>query len=140
MKQIITNNPEETKKLAQQVLADLGSNIIFLRGDLGSGKTVFVKGLAQALGVRDVVNSPTFVIMKIYETKNNKFKRLVHIDFYRLDEVVEADLVNLGIKEYMDDPESLVVIEWAERIVGQVPEVLVINFTVNSDSTRKIEF
>lgn len=121
-------------------MADLGSNIIFLRGDLGSGKTVFVKGLAQALGVRDVVNSPTFVIMKIYETKNNKFKRLVHIDFYRLDEVVEADLVNLGIKEYMDDPESLVVIEWAERIVGQVPEVLVINFTVNSDSTRKIEF
>ncbi len=140
MKQVITNSPEETKKLARQILDDFGSHIIFLQGDLGSGKTVFVKGLSEGLGVKDVVNSPTFVIMKVYETKNNKFKRLVHIDLYRLDKVDEDDLVNLGIKEYMDDPKSLVVIEWAERIITQVSKVLVINFIVNSESIRKIEF
>ena len=90
--------------------------VIALVGDLGSGKTTFVKGLALGLGVRDAreVKSPTFVILHVYEGSCP----LYHFDLYRLDS--ESDLETIGADEFLGDPQTVSVVEWADRI----PQVL----------------
>ena len=132
MKQKITNTPEETKKFAQNFVRNLkGGEILGLVGDLGAGKTVFVQGLAKALGVKEVVNSPTFVLMKIYEislTKGarpstpNIIQRLVHIDAYRLESFEQ--LKEIGIEEYLNQKDCVVAIEWADKVseIKQYPK------------------
>ena len=90
-----------------------GAAVIGLSGHLGAGKTAFVKAVARELGVAGEVTSPTFVIMKIYETEHQVFKRLVHIDAYRLER--RADLEALRFEEIVSDPNSLVMIEWPEN-------------------------
>ena len=106
-----------------------------LVGDLGSGKTVFTKGIAKGLGIKNVdkVKSPTFVLFHIYEGK----MPIYHFDFYRLDD--EPDLEQLGIDDYLYDPTAISVIEWADR----VPEVLRhldkrIEFGIQGQSRRSI--
>ena len=86
--------------------------VIALVGGLGTGKTTFVKGLALGLGVRDVreVKSPTFVIFHIYKAR----LPLYHFDLYRLDKQVDAETI--GMDEYLDDPNAISVVEWADRI------------------------
>jgi tRNA threonylcarbamoyladenosine biosynthesis protein TsaE len=90
MKTFITTSLEETQKLAAEWVRSLGASsdealVVGLYGNLGAGKTSFTQAVARELGVIDIVNSPTFVIEKIYETKHPDFKRLVHIDAYRLE-------------------------------------------------------
>jgi tRNA threonylcarbamoyladenosine biosynthesis protein TsaE len=111
----------QTKKIAAGITADLGNvNVIALSGDLGSGKTHFTKGVAEYLGIKNEITSPTFVLMKVYETKDKKFKRLVHIDAYRLTSADELEA--LGVDEYFADPATLTVIEWAEKIKNLLPQ------------------
>lgn len=93
--------------------------VIGLAGDLGSGKTAFVKGVAQALGVEEHVTSPTFVIQKTYPTARGPFKRLVHVDAYRLDSAHEIE--QLDWKTTLADADNLVLIEWPERVASAVP-------------------
>ena len=134
----ITHSVKETKALAAQLVKSLKvGQVIGLSGDLGAGKTAFTQGLAKALGVRSIVNSPTFVLMKVYEAQHKVIKTLVHIDAYRLDEM--ANLEVLGISEYLADPEVLVVVEWVERIKKIMPKgTKYYNFKVLSEDQREI--
>jgi len=99
------------------------TNIIGLIGDLGSGKTAFTKGVGQYFNIKNIT-SPTFVVMKVYKVKGKskkvKVKNLVHVDCYRLDDY--QSLLDIGLEEYLNDPQSLVLIEWADKIKGSLPK------------------
>ena len=97
-----------------------GGMVVTLQGDLGAGKTTLVKGLAEGLGIREVITSPTFVLMRFYDTGNKDIKRLCHIDAYRLTSA--QDLQMIGVEEYINNPDTLTVIEWPERVEGIIPE------------------
>jgi tRNA threonylcarbamoyladenosine biosynthesis protein TsaE len=141
----------ETNKIAGDFLNSLGrpqSNealVVGLFGDLGSGKTTFTQALGKLLGVSEVMTSPTFVIEKIYLLKNHSeeipvvFKRLIHIDAYRLEKGKE--LQSLGFAEILKDPKNLILIEWPERVVDILPPDLIkINFKFVSEFEREISF
>jgi tRNA threonylcarbamoyladenosine biosynthesis protein TsaE len=103
----ITNSAAETRALAGDIAACLiGGETLLLSGELGAGKTTFTKGLAEALGIKKTVLSPTFTIMREYAGGRLK---LYHIDMYRLEG--EGELGELGIEECFDN-DSVVVIEW----------------------------
>ncbi len=117
MTKYISKSEQQTYKIAANLSKKLkGGEVIALEGDLGAGKTAFVKGLAKAVGIKKHVTSPTFVLMKIYPSSNQQsaISNLVHVDCYRLDEPQE--LFYLGIEEYLNKSDTLVVIEWADKI------------------------
>jgi tRNA threonylcarbamoyladenosine biosynthesis protein TsaE len=144
--EILSKSVEETNKLAGDFLAkinNLKSNkatVVGLFGDLGSGKTTFTQALGKCLGVQEVMTSPTFVIEKIYPLDGKyDFKKLIHIDAYRLDSGQE--LQSLNFVEISSDPNNLILIEWPERVVDILPADLVkINFKFISEFEREIEF
>lgn len=110
----ITKSPEETMRLAEKLVEGISSPVcIALLGELGAGKTVFVKGLARGLDIEDVIKSPTFVLMRSYSGRMN----LHHIDLYRIGKGEEF----LPFEETLMD-EGIVAIEWAERAAGFLPE------------------
>lgn len=95
-----------------------GGDCLALVGDLGAGKTTFVRGLAKAYGVKEKVTSPTFVYMHVHKTKEDEVL-FVHADAYRGD----ADtLREIGIGEYLADPKAVVVIEWADKVQELLPD------------------
>ncbi|MGM0436760.1 MAG: tRNA (adenosine(37)-N6)-threonylcarbamoyltransferase complex ATPase subunit type 1 TsaE [Bacillota bacterium] len=134
-KYFISNNEYETIKLGK----NLGKNakvgqIILLKGDLGSGKTRFVKGIAGALNLNKEVSSPTYNLINEYPGKIP----LYHMDLYRLDN--EMDLLNIGFEDYLYR-DGIVVIEWPELAYSLLPEdFLLITFEIISDNTRKLKF
>lgn len=116
-----------------------GATLITLSGELGAGKTTFVKAVARALGVEKIVNSPTFVLEKIYMIPGHLFKRLVHVDAYRLER--GADLIPLGFEELMKDPDNLILLEWPENVADALPVPSVkISFVANPDGSRTISY
>jgi tRNA threonylcarbamoyladenosine biosynthesis protein TsaE len=113
------------------------ATIVALSGDLGAGKTTFVQGIAEALGVLEQVTSPTFVIEKIYTLEGRQFKHLIHIDAYRLKEAHELEV--LGWNEIAADSTNLILIEWPEKVAGLLPDDIVrISFSGVGDS-REVE-
>ena len=130
---VITRNEKETMELAQNIESEKFPNmVICLDGDLGSGKTVFTKGLAQALGIEDTITSPTFTIIKEYP---NGELPLYHMDVYRLDGNVEG----LGIEEYFTKG-GVTIIEWADTIADHLPEErLDIKFKVIDENQRVLK-
>ena len=114
--EIISNSANETMELGQKIaeLAKAGS-IFCLTGDLGAGKTTLVRGIAQALKIKSVVQSPTFNIMKIYF---DGIKPLIHIDAYRLADVN----TDIGLDEYIGYETGITVIEWPMFIERLIPE------------------
>jgi tRNA threonylcarbamoyladenosine biosynthesis protein TsaE len=118
-----------------------GAMLVALRGELGAGKTAFTKVVAKTLGVEDVVNSPTFVLEKIYLLGGpaSNFKRLVHIDAYRLEK--GSDLTPLGFDELMQDTENLILLEWPEKVADALPPPAVrISLVVQPDGSRIISY
>lgn len=102
--------------------ADAKAMLITLSGELGAGKTSFTQGIAQAFGIEESVTSPTFVLEKIYELPEavaRGFKRLVHIDAYRLEG--GKTLAPLGFDELMEDKHNLIVLEWPEQVADALP-------------------
>jgi tRNA threonylcarbamoyl adenosine modification protein YjeE len=97
-----------------------GATVIGLSGNLGSGKTAFVQAVAAELGITEHVTSPTYVIEKIYKTKNDKFPRLIHIDAYRLESARELEVLNF--EELVEDSDNLILIEWPENVKEILPE------------------
>lgn len=93
--------------------------VIALSGDLGAGKTTFVQELAKELGVIEPVTSPTFVIMKRYETTDADFQLLIHIDAYRLEDASELSV--LGFDDVLAESKALICIEWPERVAALMP-------------------
>jgi tRNA threonylcarbamoyladenosine biosynthesis protein TsaE len=136
--QKITNSSEETKKLASNFAKKLkGGEIIALFGDLGSGKTTFVQGLAKGLGVKERITSPTFVILNLHKAK--KGLELAHFDLYRLNN--EADLEGIGATDYLGKKNIISVIEWAEKAKKILPAGTIwITFEHIDENKRKITF
>lgn len=107
-----------------------------LSGDLGAGKTTFVQGLAQGLGLKSKIISPTFILMRQQETDDFNF---YHIDLYRLEGDVENEIVNLGLPDIWGKDKNIVVVEWAEKAKNSFPKQTTwINFELLDDNTRRI--
>lgn len=139
----LSRSVSETARVATDVLKTLlpkkraDAPTLALYGDLGSGKTAFVQELGKLLGVKEVMQSPTFVIMKPYDISYSRFRRLIHIDLYRIEHPEE--LANLGWAEILKDPKNLVIVEWAERAEQLLPKDAVkIHFTFINETTREI--
>ena len=112
---VITNSEIETIELAQNIESEKFENmVICLDGELGSGKTIFTKGFANALGIEESITSPTYTIIKEYLTGEMP---LYHMDVYRLDGQYEG----VGIEEYFNK-NGVVIIEWAKTILPIIPE------------------
>lgn len=115
------------------------ATLVTLTGELGAGKTSFTQGLARELGVEEVVTSPTFVLMKMYDTKDSVFEKLIHIDAYRLEG--EKSLNPLGLDSYLENLKNLILVEWPEKVEGQLPKSDVeITLEVLPDNTRHITY
>ena len=121
-KEIITNSPEETEEvgfsLAKELESDLSlPSFIALYGDLGVGKTAFVRGFTKVFSPNALVRSPTFALVNEYPTKSAR--RVFHFDMYRITD--EDDLYSIGYYDYLDDG-SICLVEWSENIPYAIPE------------------
>lgn len=143
---IIINNLEELATFAKKFLAALNSaaskkeraTVIALSGDLGAGKTTLVQLLAKELGITEIVTSPTFTIMKSYQTGEKQvFSQLVHMDAYRIESL--AELGPLRLAEILATPKTLVCIEWAEKISPILPpETVYLSLATRGETGREI--
>ena len=129
---IMSNDEFETIEIAQNFESEKFENmVICLDGELGSGKTVFTKGIANALGIEESITSPTFTIIKEYTTGEMP---LFHMDVYRLD----GNADGVGIEEYYNKG-GIVIIEWAKTIKDILPEErLEIKFKVVDENRRML--
>ena len=142
--EFITKNFKETQQLAQRLVERLikmphsGALVLALRGELGVGKTTFIQGLGEALGIKEKILSPTFVIMKHFNIPaGGHFNNFYHLDCYRIES--SGDLEVLGFKEIIGDQKNLVVIEWAERIKkALLPDTVWLEFEHGGEDKRTI--
>jgi tRNA threonylcarbamoyladenosine biosynthesis protein TsaE len=114
------------------------AHVVGLAGELGSGKTTFVQAVARAMGVKEQLTSPTFVLAQRYHTNHPVFSHLVHIDAYRLSRD-EPDTI--GFQEYLNDPSTLILVEWPENMpyAAHFPEEApVMRFETVDEKTRRI--
>ena len=122
LKEIITNSPEETEavgfELAEMLKNDLSlPSFVALYGDLGVGKTAFVRGFTKVFSPTALVRSPTFALVNEYPTKGGR--RVFHFDMYRITD--EDDLYSIGYYDYIDDS-SICLVEWSENIPYAIPD------------------
>ncbi|MDD2657169.1 MAG: tRNA (adenosine(37)-N6)-threonylcarbamoyltransferase complex ATPase subunit type 1 TsaE [Candidatus Pacebacteria bacterium] len=132
---------EEATRLVGELVPGEGATLITLTGELGAGKTAFTKSVARVLGVDEVLTSPTFVLEKIYKlgSSTSKFKRLIHIDAYRLESGKE--LAALGFDELLQDAGNLIMLEWPEKVADTLPAPAVkISILVEDDDARVISY
>lgn len=131
-------SPEETQGFGRTFADKLTqSDIVAIYGELGAGKTQIVKGICSHLGVKQTVNSPTFIIVNEYTSA--KFPKIFHFDFYRLKSLDEV--INIGFTEYLNGS-GLVLIEWPELVENILPahtKNLFISHQGENENTRKIE-
>ncbi len=134
IEKITTRSEQETIEIAQNIEAEKFPNmVICLEGDLGSGKTIFAKGFAHALGIGEQITSPTFNIIKEYKSGELP---LYHMDVYRLDGKVD----DLGLEEYFTKG-GIVIIEWADMIPDHLPkERLDIRIKILDEDSRMLVF
>lgn len=126
---------QETKELGRKLGASLkGGEVFELVGDVGAGKTTFVKGLAQGLAVDEDVQSPSFTISRVYEARDGL--QLAHYDFYRL---TDAGIMADEVREVVEDETSVTVIEWADIVEGVLPgERFTLQFSAPTETSRQI--
>ena len=143
MKEIISFSEADTKKAAKEITENLiskkkGSKVVCLKGRLGAGKTVFVKGFSENFGIDPcLVKSPTYTYLRKYEAKGI---RIYHFDYYRLDS--SNELIENEILEIIDDENNIILIEWPEKIEHILPEdriEITIEQEGNEKNTRKIK-
>lgn len=122
---IIIKSPAEMEKFSRAVAKNLkGGAVLALTGELGAGKTSFVKGLAKALGIRKNVQSPTFLLMKCYPTpKAIRAKKNIHdfchVDAYRIKK--DHELMAIGFVEHLEDEATVMIVEWANLVKALIP-------------------
>ena len=130
----ITESAEETEVLGRALAAQLPPNhVLALHGDLGAGKTTFVRGLARAWGIAEAITSPTFNLYSLYKGERN----LLHLDAYRLES--SADLDALMLEDFLQPPWCLAV-EWPERIAETIPaEAWHLDLAITSEGKHRIQ-
>jgi len=145
---MITKSPEETIEAGRKYAGNLkGGEVIGLIGELGGGKTVFVKGLAEGLGIKDLITSPTFVLLKEYKlsprhlhlegVKTEVLGFMVHVDAYRVESF--KDIKSIGIEDYLGRDNTIVIVEWAEKIRKTLPKnTIYIKFNHINENVREI--
>lgn len=145
---IESQSPEETKRIGADLAKKISKKkaiqkaiVLALEGELGAGKTVFTKGFAKALGVKQKITSPTFVLMKRYSLPDRlshvSCRYLYHIDAYRLKD--HHDLEALGVRELIKDPDNILLIEWSDRVSKILPKKYIkIHIDHIDKQTRKI--
>lgn len=131
-----SHSPEETISIAREFSKKIKpGTVIALTGNLGSGKTTFIKGLAMGFGLEDAgaITSPTFALMHIYPSN----PQVYHFDLYRLDTV--KDVQDIGFEEFINEPNTVTCVEWAEKAGELMPKDTVrISFEVTGDTERRI--
>ncbi len=152
MKRVFTEN--QIPEIATEVLHILTTKehrrktatVVALYGDLGAGKTTLTKEIARQLGIKENVNSPTFVLIKSYELRvtnlpagkaGYEFKKLIHIDAYRFDS--EKELEHLGWEKMIADQTNLIFIEWPERVKKLIPKDAIKIYLEHKGEKRSIE-
>lgn len=128
-----------TQALGRKLGAALDrAGTILLEGELGSGKTTFVQGVAEGFGISTAITSPTFVLLNLYSIpKHPLLRQLVHIDLYRL--TAAASLQHLDLAQYQSDPHTVMIVEWPERAAELWKNILgTITFEADDFNTRKI--
>jgi tRNA threonylcarbamoyladenosine biosynthesis protein TsaE len=146
-KTFVTINTKQTQELGELLALELqGGEVICLDGELGAGKTTFTQGLLKGLGAEGPYTSPTFLIMKQYEIKNQKsriknqekIQNIYHFDAYRVE---AKDILDLGWEEILSDKKNIIIIEWSQRVKKILPKnSLQINFEWLDENKRKITF
>ena len=154
MRKFVSNDHGESKKCARDLADNLmsrsrldiggGALVLALAGDLGSGKTTFARAFAGALGVKEKVKSPTFIIFRkskiilLLAGQNSKFRYFYHFDVYRINS--EKEILNLGWEEIISNPKNIVLVEWADKIENILPKNSVkINFKHLNGDKREVE-
>lgn len=151
----LTNTYPQTKKIGESFAKNIlkcnlakRAVVLGLIGDLGGGKTTFLQGVARGLGIKQAITSPTFVIMRklkipwsrknsLRDGRNHKFKNFYHFDCYRIQKPTE--MLALGFKEIISDPQNIVALEWADKIRKMLhKDSLMIGFEFIDKNTRKI--
>lgn len=141
--EVTTKASSETQKVGRNFAKQLkGGEILALVGELGAGKTTFVQGLARGLGIKQRINSPTFILMRSYpvtQLPNNLITNFCHIDLYRLEGDLTDEVRNLGLDDIWGKKETVFVIEWAEKIRDIIPKNAIwIKIEITNDDKRKI--
>ncbi len=144
VKGFVTKKSAQTKKLGQSFAKKLlkAKNIkkavvLALEGELGSGKTTFIQGFAKGLGINQKILSPTFILIKCYTLHATRCKNFYHVDCYRTKSPKE--LLDLGFRDIISHPQSIVAVEWAERVKRILPKGAArVKFKIISRNTRQI--
>ena len=141
MLEVVSQSPAETLavgKALARVLQD--GDVVLLHGDLGAGKTTLAKGIASALGVSEVVSSPSFSLVNEYDTGlASTTSRLYHLDLYRLRD--EADLASIGFDDLMAAADGVMLVEWPERAAAALPDrFLLIEIEPVGPESRRLRF
>ena len=130
---------EDTKKLGQELAKEIlkrkgeAAFVVFLDGELGTGKTTLVKEIIFALGVKEKVKSPTFTIIEPYELNN---ENIYHVDLYRIIDPTELEII--GLREYLNESKAIIFIEWPEKSYGYLKKFdLKISLKHLSENERK---
>ena len=138
-KKLTLSSLEDTKNLGQEIAKEIlkrkdkSAFIVFLDGDLGTGKTTLVKEIIFALGIKEKVKSPTFTIIEPYELND---KNIYHIDLYRINDPSELEII--GLREYLNESEAIIFIEWPEKSFGFLKKFdLKLSLKHSSEKERK---
>lgn len=152
MVNFFSNSPIKTKKAGEilgkevsEIKRKKGALVLGLVGDLGGGKTTFLQGFARGLGIKEKILSPTFIILKKFKIpkikkkiQDQNFENFYHIDCYRLQKPKE--ILDLGFKEIISNPQNIVTIEWADRIQKILPKnTLILKFKFVDQNKREIK-
>lgn len=139
--EIDSQSPVETLTIGKALAGCLrDGDVVLLHGDLGAGKTALAKGIASALGVEDVVSSPSFSLVNEYDTSAaTAVSRLFHLDLYRLRG--EDDLASIGFQDFVAPIDGVTLVEWPERAATALPEhFLLIEIEMTESNSRRLRF
>jgi len=139
---IVTRSEQETRAVARQLAMKLvPDDVLLLQGDLGAGKTEFIKGVCQGMNVDEIVSSPTYTIVNQYvgEDRSERPIDIYHVDLYRIENAKE--LIEVGLADLLADAGSIKLIEWAENADSILPPLRydIYFVTLDDENSRRIE-
>jgi len=142
--EFITKSAQETKEAGKRFAASLIEGqkktlTVGLVGELGAGKTTFVQGFAEGLGITTRVISPSFILMRKFNVPGDRFSHFYHVDLYRLEENVAGEVKNIGLDDVWEKKGNIVFIEWAEKVADMIPNTSYqISFKIINKDERRI--